>query len=238
MRIIGLLGGSFNPIHIGHIRLAMEIVEALKPSRLDLIPCAQAPHKNAQGFLPFELRCQLAECALDEVYEAVKEDFDGTESKAMDESVRKIQVNRIEGERQGPSYTWDTLVEYRQKEADARLFFVLGGEDFGKLSSWYRGKEIPYMTDIVVVPRDNASHSDFIQTIEYHWPEAKEINAFTWTLPNGHKFIYQPLPRLDISSSLLRKKWLSHCDITFLVPKNVEQILEAQRSNIQNIWCQ
>lgn len=238
MRTIGLLGGSFNPIHIGHIRLAMEIVEALEPNRLDLIPCAQPPHKNAKGFLPFELRCQLVEQALDELYEVFREDFDKKEAKAVDARVRKIQVNRIEGERQGPSYTWDTLVEYRQKEVEARLFFVLGGEDFCKLSTWYRGKEIPYMTDIVVVPRDSASHNDFVLTIERDWPEAKEDNPFNWLLPNGHKFIYQPLPRLDISSSLLRKKWLNHCDITFLLPKNVERMLEEQRNDIQNIWRQ
>lgn len=222
MRNIALLGGSFNPIHIGHIRLAIEIVEALKPSRLDLIPCAQPPHKNAKGFLPFDMRCQLAELALDALY--------------IDKEERKIRVNCIEGDRQGPSYTWDTLVEYGKNEPDARLFFVLGGEDFDKLSAWYHGKDIPYLTDIIVVPRDSARHAEFVQTIERDWPEAKEIEPHTWALPDGHKFIYQPLPRLDISSSLLREKWLTNRDISFLVPKNVEHMLEVYRPMVQEIW--
>lgn len=236
MPTIGLLGGSFNPIHIGHIRLAVEIVEALKPARLDLIPCAQPPHKNAKGFLPFELRCHLLELALDELYQGDECGLGASEEDKEASLMRRIHVNKLEGKRQGPSYTWDTLVEYAKKEAGARLFFVLGGEDFSKLSTWYRGKEIPYLSDIVVVPRDSASHKDFVKTIEQDWPEAKEITPFTWALPNGHQFIYQPLSRLDISASLLRKKWLCYCNISFLLPKTVIQVLEEQRQNISDIW--
>ncbi len=232
MRTIGLLGGSFNPIHIGHLRLATEIIEALKPTRLDLIPCAQPPHKNAKGFLPFAMRCELVELAVAALCEQNKK---SQESKVSSEQ-EILRVNRLEGDRQGPSYTWDTLMQYEQDEADTRLFFVLGGEDFCQLSTWYRGLEIPYHTDIVVVPRDSANLDAFTKTIEKDWPEAKPHNSFTWCLPDGHCFIYQPLPRLDISASLLREKWLTHRDISFLLPEVVIDYLEKHRCDIEKIW--
>lgn len=229
MRTIGLLGGSFNPIHIGHLRLATEIMETLQPHRLDLIPCAQPPHKNAKGFLPFELRCNLVEMALNELC-----DTDTICKK------HEFYVNRLEGERQGPSYTWDTLVQYGENEANARLFFVLGGEDFSRLVTWYRGQEIPYLTDIIVVPRDSASHKDFVKTIQNDWPEAKadtkEKNGYVWALPNGKKFVYQPLPRLDISASLLREKWISKRNTSFLLPKSVLESLREHELIVQESW--
>ncbi|MFI3270875.1 MAG: nicotinate-nicotinamide nucleotide adenylyltransferase [Pseudomonadota bacterium] len=234
MRTIGLLGGSFNPIHIGHIRLAVEIMEALKPDRLDLIPCAQAPHKAAKGFLPFEMRCDLVDLAVKELYGQQRKDCYQQDTKITKEKC--LQVNRLEGQRQGPSYTWDTLIQYGEKEKDARLFFVLGGEDFCKLSSWYRGLEIPYLTDIVVVPRDSANLDAFTKTIEKDWPEAKASSPSTWALPNGNCFIYQPLPRLDISASLLREKWIKHQDISFLLPTSVIECLEQHRQDIEKIW--
>lgn len=63
MHHIGLLGGSFNPVHIGHVRLAVEIAETLRPQRLDLVPCAIPPHKPHRSLLPFDLRYEMLTAA-------------------------------------------------------------------------------------------------------------------------------------------------------------------------------
>lgn len=222
MQRIALLGGSFNPVHIGHIRLAIEAVEALKPECLELIPCATPPHKNAKGLLPFELRCQLVELAI----------------KGID----SIAVNRLEGKRSGVSYTWDTLALYKAYYPKAELFFLLGGEDFNTLPFWHRGLEIPSQAHIVVVPRSGSDQTLFLNTIREHWPTATlqkttfPQGALTYRLPHGGTFIHLPLPRLDISASIIRDKWILGKDISFLLPPAVEQALNEHQQIASICW--
>lgn len=248
MRSIGLLGGSFNPIHIGHLRLAMEIIEIMRPHRLDLIPCAEAPHKSAKGMLPFALRCELAQCAVNSMEQAWKQ------KKAIHHTSHTpyLTVNSLEGQRSGPSYTWDTLQHYTKYETDARPFFVLGGEDFTALPQWFRGLEIPEIADIIVVPRDGANSESFEHSMRTHWPQAVAAphaylqdtlgpitlppSSLIYAMQSGHHCIYLPVPRLEISATLLRKKWLSNHDLSFLLPFPVINILEARRAEIEALW--
>lgn len=221
MRYIGLLGGSFNPVHVGHIRLAIEIAEALAPARLDFVPCAIPPHKPSRGLLPFALRLQMLQ-------EATK-------------GHSGFHVSTLEAERPGPSYTWDTLQAYRQSEPDARLFFILGGEDFHTLPHWHRGYELPTLADMVVVPRAGADRGAFITTARQHWPETRPVpisqaGAIALELPAGTRLIYLPLPRLDISASLLRDKWLCGADITHLVPDPVLTLLRENAATVAECW--
>ena len=98
-----ILGGSFNPPHVGHLRLAIEAREALGDlvQGVDMVPCAVPPHKAQSGMLPFELRASMvAACA---------------------ESIPWLRCNRAEALRQGPSYTWDTLCAYREAEPETEL---------------------------------------------------------------------------------------------------------------------
>lgn len=222
MKSIGLLGGSFNPVHVGHLRLAIEITEALQPERLDLIPSAIPPHKNRRGLLPFDLRMELLQIATS--------------------SMPRIRVNPIEATRPGPSYTWDTLRQYRHDEPDARLFFILGGEDFNMLQHWHRGLELPLLADLVVVPRAGADRGSFLATAREHWPESFRTDVrlpgdgLALELPGGTRLIYLPLPRLDISSSLLRDKWLAGADLSLLVPDPVLEALKRNSSIVKQCW--
>ena len=138
---IGILGGSFNPVHIGHLRLALEVLEAPVAALeyVELLPCAEPPHKPREGILPFELRSALLEVA--------------------GRRIPRLRVNRLEGMRSGPSYTWDTLTAYAAQYPGQRPVFILGGEDFATLPQWFRGLELPQLADFVVVPRAGTERS-------------------------------------------------------------------------------
>ncbi|MDO5537231.1 MAG: nicotinate-nicotinamide nucleotide adenylyltransferase, partial [Desulfovibrionaceae bacterium] len=122
---IAILGGSFNPLHVGHLRLAVEIYEALGAhiARVDLVPSAHPPHKEESRVLPFALRARLArEAAAPYPW---------------------LRCSELEGERDLPSYTWDTLGLYAERERGRRIFFVLGIEDYAQLPAWRNGLRMP-----------------------------------------------------------------------------------------------
>lgn len=224
-RYIGILGGSFNPVHVGHLRLAIEVGEAtglpLPLDRVDLVPCAQPPHKPMRGLLPFDLRVELLRAAV--------RDEPG------------LGVNDIEGQRPGPSYTWHTLEAYKRCHPSTRLLFIVGGEDFGALAQWYRGQELPRLADIAMVPRADFAQAAFRHEATRHWPEARIVqnaaNLYA-ELPWGARLIYLPLPRLDISASSVRRRWLDRRSVRFLVPEAALTVLEARRPEITTCWTE
>lgn len=216
---VGILGGSYNPVHIGHLRLALEALENPLPDstvldRLDLVPSACPPHKSACGLLPFALRLAMLKAAVQ-----------GT----------PLRVNTLEGEREGPSYTWDTLCAYQAALPGARLVFFVGGEDFDALPAWYRGLELPELADIVMFARGEAGRGCFDTAVARHWPLARTVGNSV-VLPSGGCLYYMPLPRLDVSASDLRQRWLDGHSVRFLVPDAVLDILEAHRVTVTDCW--
>ena len=130
-----LFGGSFNPPHVGHLRLAIEMAETLRPlaGSVELMPCATPPHKVVSGLLPFDLRAAMVEACLD--------------------GLPGLSCNRMEAGRPGLSYTWDTLQACREETRERPLFFILGNPDYALLPHWHRGLELPELCQLVAVPR-------------------------------------------------------------------------------------
>ncbi len=220
---IALLGGSFNPVHIGHIRLAIEALECpFIPQalhRVDLIPCALPPHKSPQSLLPFNLRVDMLKAAV--------------------QDIPHIHVNALESLRQGPSYTWDTLTAYKEQEPTARLLFIVGGEDFATIPQWFRGLEFPLLTDIGMVPRDHFDAQFFCKKTQEHWPEATLINEKTCPhalFSHGARLLYLPLPRLDISASYIRQCWQNKKNMHLLMPDAALNILHTANAQTLYHW--
>lgn len=219
-----LLGGSFNPPHIGHLRLALEVLQTLPQviSQVDMIPCADPPHKDKRALLPFELRAAMLEAAV--------------------APFAQLTVNRIEASRAGPSYTWDTLLAYRALYGEQARYFVLGASDFALLDVWYNGLRLPELTNFIVVPRADTARELFMQTIERFWPQAHSVpplleQGISAALPQGGAFHFVPLPRLDISASLIRQHWLAAKSIDFLVPDVVIPLLRAHADSVCQHWA-
>ncbi len=216
MQSIGILGGSFNPPHIAHLRLALEVREQLALTRMELVPAATPPHKHGRNLLPFAVRSHI-------LREAVR-DLDG------------MLVNDLESRRKGLSYSYDTLQEYRKIHPKTRLFFIMGSEDLVHFAAWYKACELPGLAHLVLVCRgglDRNGSDDLIRSI---WPE-RRMTASGWTLPQGlHDIFFLEMNRLDISSSMIREKWMRGQSIRYLVPETVERYLDEHRDEVARIW--
>lgn len=226
---VGLLGGTFNPVHAGHIRHALEVGEALGLERVLLTPAALPPHKSGTGLLPFALRVDLVRAAV--------------------RGVPRLGVNTLEGELEGPSYTYASLVLWRKRHPGVTPFFLMGVEDFATLRAWHRGLELPGLAHLVVVPRAGSDRELFHAVLERCWPGAvagavcadRTENApcpgrESVRLPDGGTCDFLPVPRLDISSSFVRERWLAGRDIHGLTPDDVLDGLEAHRDEVRRAW--
>ena len=220
-----ILGGSFNPPHVGHLRLAIEAREALGDlvQCVDMVPCAVPPHKAQSGMLPFELRAGMVEaCAA---------------------SIPWLRCNRVEAQRQGPSYTWDTLRAYREAEPHTELYFILGSPDFALLSTWHKGLELPTLCNFVVVPRRGHTARDFVAAAQALWPAAQQRPAVLpgchcVCLPGGGLAHFLDVPWLAVSASRVRQRWLAGRNVDFLVPDAALQILRNNTQTVRQHWSE
>jgi nicotinate-nucleotide adenylyltransferase len=224
MMRIGILGGSYNPVHHGHLRLAIEAKEMLRLDRVDLIPAALPPHKNNALMLPFGLRCRLL-------------------AKAI-AGLHGLSVNPMEARRKGLSYTWDTLEELGLEMPGAHLFFLLGVPDLLTLPAWRQGLFLPRKADLVAVARQGMALEATRDFIQLHWPDAlgpKRMqmpfgDAWQW---QGHltgRIILIHPPLLEISSTMIRTYWRQQRDLRFLVPQDVLREMFRQQKLLQRFW--
>lgn len=212
---IGILGGSFNPVHIGHVRMAIEVREQLGLDRVEMVPAMEPPHKDGSGILPFDLRVDMVRRAV--------EDVDG------------VVVNTLEGDRPGPSYTCDTLECYRTLEPQTALSFIMGASTFLELTRWRRGLDLPKLASLVVVNRWEA-HDEVPKFIDQHWVDAKRVGDDQWHFPDGYDIHLLDIPRLDVKGGHIRRRWLDGRSLRFLVPQGVEDELNRKREVVESYW--
>ncbi|MBQ9536381.1 MAG: nicotinate (nicotinamide) nucleotide adenylyltransferase [Desulfovibrionaceae bacterium] len=216
---LGILGGSFNPPHIGHLRLALELSEifADKLGQIVLVPCAHPPHKAVRSLLPFTLRCAMLKCCIN--------------------NLPKIGLSQLEGERQGPSYTFETLAACQKLFPNQQLYFILGSDDYAQLATWYQGLDLPKLCHLIVVPRGAYGLADFWRTTTNLWPSAeKHEKDLACGLPFGGQSFFAPIKWLDISATEIRQRWCRGQSLDFLVPSCVLELLTAQKSSVQKAW--
>lgn len=132
MSRIGIFGGTFNPPHIGHTRLAEHFVNELKLDRLLVIPTFQPPHKEASNLASGEDRINM--CML-----------------AFPDAV----VSTIEMNRGGKSYTYDTLCELKEQYPGDELFFIVGSDMLLSFDRWYKSNEILEMITLCAADRED-----------------------------------------------------------------------------------
>ena len=246
---IALLGGSFNPPHAGHFRIAIEVHETLAPWKTLFIPCATPPHKPTGNLLPFELRASMLQCCLDEFAQA------GPVPAACNAAPGspaahgggfalpgRMEVCTVENERSGPSYTVDTLALLAEQYPGKRLAFVMGAEDYHMLPTWRNWQRIAELADLVVLPRGMGESSTFHKTTRDLWPDAQAVEPpfpavqAAFTLEHGGRLLYLPQPRLEISSSLVRERWAADRSLAFLVPQCVQDCLRKEHALVSRLW--
>ena len=133
LRSVAVLGGTFDPVHIGHLRSALELRERLAFEQVRLMPCHRPPHR-AQPGASAEQRLRMLELAL--------------------AGETELCADARELRRPGPSYTFDTLTELRAElGAHCSLSLIMGADAFAGLDTWHRWRELPQLAHIVVMAR-------------------------------------------------------------------------------------
>ncbi len=150
---IGLLGGTFNPIHLGHLQIAQAVANRLQLDQVLFIPTGKTVHKKALDVLGGVERLRMVRLAVAQY----------PYFKACD----------IEVKRPGPSYTYDTLVALRQRYPGHQFFFIIGTDAFSHLSQWKKPKPLLEMTSFVIVPRMGHPFA--------HLPDLKILNGINKT---------------------------------------------------------
>lgn len=130
--MIGIFGGTFDPIHYGHLRCALEIAEQLELREVRMLPCGQPPHRGAPIATAEQRRCAL-ELAL------------------VGQSLLRLDSRELE--RAGPSYMVDTLASIRAEIGQDGLCLILGQDAFNGLASWHRWEQLTELAHLVVITR-------------------------------------------------------------------------------------
>ncbi|MBF0481669.1 MAG: nicotinate (nicotinamide) nucleotide adenylyltransferase [Desulfovibrionaceae bacterium] len=215
---VGIFGGSFNPPHVGHLRAAVEVREALRLALVEMVPVAVAPHKPEADMLPAAFRLRLLELSL--------------------AGVPGLRACDLEMRRPGPSYTIDTLRRYAGQNPDRDLYFILGVNDLLNLPHWKEGPELGRVVNLAVVPRDGlglAEASDFLarRAGEFGLTRSGET---AWRFRDGFELVYVDIPRIDVNASLLRDKWRSGASLAGLIPGPALEALLASGELLASRW--
>ena len=133
MQRIGIFGGSFDPVHHGHLLVAQAAFEELELNRLFFVPAAQSPFKQSTAPSPSPVRARLLRLALADR--------------------NWCEVDEQEIRRTGVSYTVDTLRDYAARFAGAELFYLIGADNVAALPQWREAAELARLAEFVVIPR-------------------------------------------------------------------------------------
>jgi nicotinate-nucleotide adenylyltransferase len=202
---IGILGGTFNPIHHGHLRLALELYERLNLAEVRLIPSAYPPHREQPAV--------NSQCRLKMVQAAV-------------EGIKTLNVDDRELRRTGFSYTVDTLKSLREDYPHRSLCLILGMDSFLNLPQWHQWEQLIKLAHLLVVRRQNVELPE--QSKNMMWDFWKSHRIFDRKnleqQKAGHIWL-EEIPTLEISATQIRDIIASGKNPHYLLPLSVLEII-------------
>jgi nicotinate-nucleotide adenylyltransferase len=193
---IGILGGTFNPPHLGHLICAQEAYLQLGLDRVTLIPARIPPHKPVEDEPGAEHRLELCRLAI-----------------RGDE--QRFDVSGVEVAREGPSYTVDTLEELHSSAPDHELFLIVGGDIAAGLPNWHEPERVLSLATLAVAKRRGTSRA--------------AVDEALGSLRGGERTRFFRMPRIAISSTMLRERVRRHESIRYFVPDPVISYIERHR---------
>lgn len=203
MNPIGIFGGTFDPIHYGHLRSAFELLQALDLAEVRFVPSAEPPHRGGT-FAPADLRYRMVEAAV--------------------EGQAGFVVDDCEFRRDGPSYSIDTLAAMRAEHGDRSLCLITGMDAYLGLTSWHRWDEILDIAHIIVAHRPGWHLPDTGKLGEllaaHGTTDAKELH----NQPAGRIFDHA-VTQLEIASTEIRELIGAGRDPRFLMPDMVRDVI-------------
>ncbi|NND90644.1 MAG: nicotinate-nucleotide adenylyltransferase [Granulosicoccus sp.] len=196
-RRIGLFGGTFDPVHYGHLRPAVEMAERYELTTLYLMPNHKPAHRQPAAATT-DNRIEMLEMAV--------------------HNAPKLEVEAREALRDRPSYTYDTLCEINQEQPDATLMFFMGMDAFAAFDTWHNWEGVLALANLVIVNRPAASHSAFSRDL------LKRQQASHGELIRcGSTGVIETcdVTQLAISATDVRRRIASDLSVRFLLPEPV-----------------
>ncbi|HEX8753384.1 MAG TPA: nicotinate-nucleotide adenylyltransferase [Solirubrobacterales bacterium] len=191
---IGVLGSAFNPPHLGHLALAQEALWQLGLSEVILVPTGHAPHKRILDDPGRELRMAMTRLA------------------AAEDS--RFSVSSLEVDREGPSYTYETLQMLAEERGDTELVFVMGADAALGLESWREPERVVELARLAVARRAGVSEA--------------EVAAVLRSLGAEGRATMLEMPQFGVSSSAVRERAREGRPLRYLVPEAVARFIEEK----------
>lgn len=215
---VGLFGGTFNPVHFGHLRAALEVREGVGLDKVFLIPAAVPPHKAQGGVAAATDRLRMVTLAV--------------------EGAPGLAVSDVETRREGPSYTIDTVRHFRNElPAGTEIFLVVGWDAFREIDTWKSFRKLMALVPLIVISRPGAANrcgepdgqalQEFIRSRIS--PECTLSGAPAGvSAPGIQGATLFPVTALDVSSRRIRDLVSTGRSIRFLVPESVRQYIKTK----------
>jgi len=205
---VGLLGGSFNPIHFGHLRAAEEVREALNLDLIYFVPAALPPHKSAEGLAPPEHRLAMVRLAT--------------------KGNRYFMVSDVEIRRAGRSYTIDTVRHFLATlRGPSVLFLMMGSDAFAELDTWKDCDELVRLSSVVVHTReavgDTAPPRISLAALRRFGYSRKDDH---YVRPNGQTLAFVATTIFPVSATLIREKLQHRRSVRYLMPSDVVDYIQ------------
>ena len=189
---VGVFGGTFDPIHLGHLLTAEQCREQAELDQVLFVPAALPPHKQGQSLTSFAQRVEMLALAIS-----------GHPSFLIDE---------LEKDRSGPSYTVDTLTEMRRQRPDDELGFIIGSDSLNELATWYQPKRILELATLLVVARGDWP--------TFTAQELKNNLQLSDDFPLRYRVVSMPL--ITLASRDIRRRIAEGRSARYMIPRAVE----------------
>ncbi len=205
--LLAILGGTFDPIHLGHISLLKTIYKKLKTSKILLIPCKQSPLKTAP-IAPTQDRLKMAKIA------TLK--------------LRYVKIDPYETKNKTLSYTSKTLAYLKKKYRNYQLILIMGSDAFGQFDKWHKWQKILTLSHLVVVNRTN-SPPNFKKPIKKLLLAHQTINPNELKQKTSGLIFELKIKPLPISATKIRQLAKLDKNVTRLVPSKVAKYIDDNK---------
>jgi nicotinate-nucleotide adenylyltransferase len=196
---IGIFGGTFDPVHLGHLIVAEQCREQARLDQLLFVPAARPPHKQERQLTPFAQRVEMLVLAC--------------------AGQPAFQIEEMEKDRPGPSFTVETVEQIHSRHPEAELSLIIGADTLHDLPHWYEPARIVQLTELLIVPR-----SDWVMLLPEELRKSLCLPADVVLRMQPIS-----VPTIGISSRDLRRRAAEGLSLRFLVPRAVEVYIQEKR---------
>ena len=202
---IGIFGGTFNPVHYGHLRAAEEVRQAFSLEKVHLVPSARPPHKGKSGLAAADHRLAM-------VRRAVRGN-------------PHLSGCAYECRKPGPSYSVETLTWFSRRHPGAELFFIIGWDAWLEIDSWHAWRELFSLANFIVISRSGCQPWLESTATELFPFALKDLfcyeNRSCYRVRSGRKLHFFPVSRIDVSASRIRHEAAAGRSLRYLTPDSV-----------------